>query len=565
MFLDFTVPIPDVKGKVFIKKIKDFHYVHYQYENKYDPVRKYALPKRTTIGKVCDDDPSLMYPNDNYLKFFPDSILPELRSSERSSCLRVGTHLVIDKIIHECGLQGILNNIIGKKYGLFLDLVAYTIICENNASQYYPDYAYDHPLFTEDMKIYSDSSVSEFLKELTIDDSVIFLNTWNDIKDHGQKIYISYDSTNKKSQAGDIDLVEVGHSKEGLSDTIFNFSIAYDRTNREPLFYEDYPGSITDISQLQYTIEKAQSFGYKNIGFILDRGYFSEANIRYMDQNGYDFIMMVKGMKSFVKKIVLNNYHTFEDSYKNIISEFDVSGTTVNGLLFPSDKKLRWFHLYFNEYKAAIEKQALIKKIDEMKRAISEHQGEHTVFPKVYDHYFDIIYWHKGEKDQKLVSAMSKDDVIEEEMKLCGYFVIVTSEEMSAREAILLYKSRDDSEKLFRGDKSYLGERSERVYGMEAFRSKIFIEFVALIVRCRIYVSLIEEMKRTGKRPNYMTVPAAIRELEKIEMIRYGRGTYHLDHAITKTQKDILKAFSIDTRYVTEKTGSLSVQLSTIK
>ena len=133
---------------------------------------------------------------------------------------------------------------------------------------------------------------------------------------------------------------------------------------------------------------------------------------------------------------------------------------------------------------------------------------------------------------------------------------------MEAKDALLLYKSRDDSEKLFRGDKSYLGERAERVYTSESFESKIFIEFVALIIRSGIYTSLIEEMKEEGKRYNYMTVPAAIRELEKIEMIRYASGDYHLDHAITKTQKEILKAFDIDERIVKEKIKSLSVQLS---
>ena len=128
-----------------------------------------------------------------------------------------------------------------------------------------------------------------------------------------------------------------------------------------------------------------------------------------------------------------------------------------------------------------------------------------------------------------------------------------------------MYKSRDDSEKLFRGDKSYLGERAERVYTIEPFESKIFIEFVALIIRSGIYTSLIELMKEEGKRMNYMTIPSVVKELEKIEMIRYADGDYHLDHAITKTQKEILKAFGMDERTVREKIKSLSVQLSCLE
>lgn len=53
-------------------------------------------------------------------------------------------------------------------------------------------------------------------------------------------------------------------------------------------------------------------------------------------------------------------------------------------------------------------------------------------------------------------------------------------------------------------------------------------------------------MKELAKRPNFMTVPAAIRELEKIEMVRLTDNRYRLDHAVTVTQKTILKAFGMD-------------------
>lgn len=76
------------------------------------------------------------------------------------------------------------------------------------------------------------------------------------------------------------------------------------------------------------------------------------------------------------------------------------------------------------------------------------------------------------------------------EIKLCGYFAIVTSEKMTAQEALELYKSRDVSEKTFRGDKSYLGARSERVYSNESIDTKIFIGFVATIIRSRIYTRI---------------------------------------------------------------------------
>ena len=69
-----------------------------------------------------------------------------------------------------------LAELIGKDSGLFLDLAVYAIITENNAGQYYPDYAYNHPLFTDKMKMYSDSKVSDFIGIIDKSQSVEFLN-----------------------------------------------------------------------------------------------------------------------------------------------------------------------------------------------------------------------------------------------------------------------------------------------------------------------------------------------------------------------------------------------------
>ena len=39
---------------------------------------------------------------------------------------------------------------------------------------------------------------------------------------------------------------------------------AYDTHNQEPLFYEKYPGSLNDISQLQFMLDKASGCSQKN-------------------------------------------------------------------------------------------------------------------------------------------------------------------------------------------------------------------------------------------------------------------------------------------------------------
>ncbi len=566
MYLNCRVKIPDTEGKISIKKISGTQYVYYEYAREYNRNKRYTEPKRICIGKRDPEQTDFIYPNEKFLKFFPRELLPSEKDNRlRSSCLHIGPYLVIRKIVSDYHLDEMIARIIGKDAGLFLDLATYSIINEDNAGQYYPDYAYNHALFTEDMRIYSDSKVSSFLQDVTIDQRVQFLNLWNEKRDHREKIYISYDSTSKLSQAGDIDIVELGHTKDGLETEIFNYSIAYDRSNREPLFYESYPGSIVDVSQLQYTLKKAKGYGYTHVGFILDRGYFCKENIQYMDENGYEFVIMIKGMKKLVRELILEVQGTFENDRRSSIRSYKVSGTTVKRKLFATDKKERYFHIFYDDGKKAAEREKFESKIDRMGKKLKECMGEPIHPGGEYKEYFQLVFWHEGLEDEKFMSGLEKTDVINQAIKLCGYFVIVTSENMTAKEALELYKSRDDSEKTFRGDKTYLGSRSERVYSNESIDTKIFIGFVATIIRNRMYTLLKEETLRMDKKQNYMTVPAALKELEKIELLKGADNEYILDYAVTATQKAILKAFDMTADNVHRQARAISSDLARIE
>ena len=549
MYLDFLVKIPISTGKITYRKKGETDYIYYEYTRIYQKGTNITNPKRATIGKRDCNDPTMMVPNENYLKYFPDEDTPELNErARRSSCLRIGAWLIIRRIIEEYNFAKILEKYISKKdLGLVFDLAAYSIISEDNASQYYPDFAYNHPLFSNNMRIYSDSKVSDLLQSMTTEMSAGFLNDWNSARDHREKIYISYDSTNKNCQAGDIEISEYGHAKVDVGAPVFNYAIAYDTTNREPLFYEEYSGSINDMSQLEFMLDKAAGYGYKKVGFILDRGYFSRYNIKSLDDHGYSFIIMVKGMNSIVNSIILEKKGSFENKWAKHIDEFDVYGTTIKRKMYESDEKDRYFHLYHSSTKEGNERALLARKLRQMKVHMKKHTNEVIQFGAGFEHYYNL---HYNEENGVFQFSEDRTDVIERENNLSGYFCIITSENMTAKEALLLYKNRDASEKLFRGDKSYLGDKSLRIYGDSAAESKIFIEFIALIIRNRIYNCLKDEWMKLEKRPNYMTVPAAMKELEKIEMVRLTDNRYRLDHAVTATQKTILKAFGMDANII---------------
>ena len=432
------------------------------------------------------------------------------------------------------------------------------LIDEENVGMHYPDFAFCHPLFSENMRIYSDVKVSRLLNSISKDQIIGFLNDWNKNREHKQRVYISYDSSNKNSQAGDIDLVEFGKAKDDKGHPIFNVSVVFDKSNQIPLLYEEYPGSINDVSQFSYMVDKVKEYKYENIGFILDRGYFSKDNILYMEENGFAFIIMVKGRKELVASLVDQHRNTFETVRSCAIRSYRVYGKTVKVKLFEDDTKDRYIHIYFNPSKQAAEREILEQKIEKYRIYLGKHIGTDTKFSKVYHDYFTLKYDKKG----ILFAVEEKASVVERELRLGGYFCIVTSEEMTASAALIQYKGRDVSEKLFSADKTFLGSNSMRIHTAAALSAKLFIEFIALIVRNRIYNLLKATMIRLETKQNFLTVPKAIRELEKIEMIRRNNGRYRLDHAVTKTQKIILSSFGLSEEDVIHSAAEISKLLA---
>lgn len=475
--------------------------------------------------------------------------------------MKTGAYMIIDKAAKDLELDTKLQDSFGAKVaGIMLDLAAYSIITEGNAAQYYPDYAYNHPLFTPDMKCYSDSFISDFLRSIKENQRQDFLDQWNADRCKRERIYISYDSTNKNCQAGDI--VEFGAAKVDAGLPIFNYAVGYDVNNREPLMYEKYSGSINDVSQLQFMVDKIKGYGYKNIGFILDRGYFSKDNLNYMDSSGFSFIIMVKGIKDFISSQVRKQKGTFENNWGNWIKEFEVYGKTVHTFVYASDTKKRYVHIYYSAAKAVDERARLEEKIHEMQRFMEQHEDKEYEFGPAFHKYFHM---HYNKENGHFVYGEPKLPVIQDELELCGYFAIISSEKMAAKDAINLYKSRDVSEKVFRADKSYLGNHCLRVASEEAASNKIFIGFLALIIRCRIYTALKEKAKGLAKKPNYLTVPAAIRELEKIELIRQSNWGYRMDYAVTATQKEILKAFNMTAANIRTQAAAMNEYLMQIE
>ena len=253
-------------------------YIYHVIESVYDPAKRYNTDKRICIGKKYND--TKMYPNDNYFKYYdsPEEYLVE--APEFSDCIKVGAMMTLDRELSNLGISNLLSFIIPENSDIFKDLIYYYTFGFNTATQYYKYFIREYYSYCN--KIYSDSQISRIINTLTDDNISSFLSGWNNLKEEKGEILIDFDGTNMNSSISESSLAEYGKPKDDEGLPQINLSYAIDHNTGMPLFYELYPGSITDMSQTKIMIDKAKNYGYsdKNITFILDRGMFSKNNAK---------------------------------------------------------------------------------------------------------------------------------------------------------------------------------------------------------------------------------------------------------------------------------------------
>lgn len=544
---DEIVPVPT--ENIHKSKRQGCAYVYYIKGREYSPVRKCNIYDKVMIGRLIDD--KTMHPNDNYYEIFgrPEDRLEEADPNQSDS-QKIGGVAVVYALLESLGLREKLELVFGEKTAnLIIDLAVYFCLSGSTVMQYYPTWAYEHPILSE--SAVSDSTISRFLKHHVSDEDIYsFFKQWNADRDTQETLYVNGDSTNMNTEAVGVELAEMGYAKDDKTKPQVNFALASTQKDNMPLFYDLYSGSYNDMSEFHYMIRMASEFGYKNLGFILDRGYFTKEILDQIDAEKYQVIIMLKDNNLCVKEMIQEHGAELKESFTEYIPEHNAYGMTKRVKLFKSSRNTYSVHLYYSDQKAEIERNHLVTILQKYQKELDHgiEMGNLKVEEaKRYARYFDI---ELSKKDNETVVGYSQN---KQNIKLayaeCGFFAIATSEDLSAEEALKIYRDRDAVEKLFESMKSGMDCSKFRVYSDESLKTKAFLVFVATILRSQIYQGL-KRVRGTDKK-NF-TVPAALHELEKVIAIRQTNGDFVRTRKLTAIQKKILSGFDITDKDLTK-------------
>lgn len=114
---------------------------------------------------------------------------------------------------------------------------------------------------------------------------------------------LSYDITSVSSYSSMRGWAEWGHNRDGEAMKQANVGLVTDRDG-VPAMFEMYPGSISDLATLERTVERVRSLGAGTCTLVMDRGFGSAANLRYMIDAGLRFVMPARKSTKCVKDLM---------------------------------------------------------------------------------------------------------------------------------------------------------------------------------------------------------------------------------------------------------------------
>lgn len=509
--------------KIQLDKKSDIRYVYHVLESRHNPKKKYNVDTRKVVGRMIDDE--YMIPNDIFEKYYPDIISKDIAPKDFSDTISIGAAALIKHLLDNSEINELLSDIFDDKYELIEDLIAYMIIEESCTYEYF-EY-FERKTFTNTRAIYSDSSVSRLLKEeISNSDINTFLDAWNKLNSNLDDVYVNFDSTNFSTRNDYGGLSEYGYAKDDKDLTQVNLTYVSSKDTNRPLFYDLYPGSINDSNEVNHILEVIKKYNYSNIGFIFDRAYYSKSLIKKLKKDKYFFIMMLKDNYDFVDEIINKHRITLTNQNTCYLSEYGVSYVTNKVNLASKNEKALcvYVHVYYDGKRAQSKKEEFLTKIDTLEKQLSKLFEENKTLTSkdltAYEKYFKLRY----NSSNYLISYKKDDKAILDEINSYGYFALLSEKDISAQKVLETYSQRDSIEKLFRVLKSSLDFDHMGMYSKHSLESKVFLTFIASIIRNEIYIATRKLSLQDRKN---LTIPVILKELNNIEASLNTTNNYY--------------------------------------
>lgn len=288
-----------------------------------------------------------------------------------------------------------------------------------------------------------------------------------------------YDLTTVFSQSQNIKRAEKGYNRKKLYINQIGVILAFSTENNLPAGVDVFRGSVKDITTFKEFLELLKP---DEVGFIVDRGLFSEPLIKDLRKEGLSYVMPLRKDSKYIDLRWLRWQDPF--TYRKRTIRWARRHTDIGTLYLFDDPKLR-----------GDQEEALLRKLKE--------------------------------------GALTREKY-EKKKERAGIIAIISDLNRPGPEIYDLYKGRQDVELAFDAMKNHLDADKTYLQSDEAVRGYFFVTFLAL----RIYFGILKKL-REAEKTSEISVDEVFYELSKVERIVEPGGKEVYSHIPKKTREII--------------------------
>lgn len=502
-----------IKGQIYL----------YEAESYWDSEKKQSRQRRKYLGKLDPDTQEAVTPRK----------LPVV-----SSACEYGHLYFLRQIAERIGLVDSLRGAFGSEMAAtYLSLASFQVLASK------PWYLYEH--WSEELmgtaKLTS-QKISTLLQELGSTDAKRnqFFHHWAKKQQPLKGVWLDITSISSYSQGNS--WVEWGYNRDKEPLPQVNLGVLLGNKTNLPFFYELYPGSIPDVSTLNNIALRTQDLGFDIETWVMDRGFYSASNLENLKTQGYHFITAMPASLKLAQSLL-------RSSKKDLASPTNCF-CLGKEVLFSHDTtcqigtKTFRVCVYLSEKRRAFEIEAFVRKLDSL---------EHLATTMKFEDSDSVTEWLnrtlKGSaafytatllKDGH-IKLKRKRNALSFRMNRMGKMILVTTRiDLSPKEILDQYRSKDRVEKVYDVLKNSLNEDRLRTHSSTTMHGQLFITFLSLIIQTAIS----NELSSLTLRKTY-TVPEIFMELKKIRLFSRSKNQPSFLSEISKKQRTIFSEFNI--------------------
>jgi hypothetical protein len=250
----------------------------------------------------------------------------------------------------------------------------------------------------------------------------------------GQSQQLVYDLSTMFSRSISISQAEKGYNKDKIHVPQINLALLCNADNGLPTMIRSLPGSVRDIKTLYNSISEID---ISNKILILDRGFFSEDVLNFLDGRDVSYVIPARRNSSYYKTRIHLNEHLY---YRERLIRCG-----------RREEDNKFLYMFEDQHLMAEENSTLYRMLDEGK--ITRHE-------------------------------------LKEKMKRSGRILLLSNLDLPEKEVFELYKKREQVEKLFDAYKSALSADRLYLQDNESVFGHVFVSFLSLYAYLKIELAL---------------------------------------------------------------------------